>query len=63
MKEIMDILPQNLKNKLNSAVYSTNYQAISFLHFKPEKFINWLCPLLKSVIMEENQYVYFEEEN
>lgn len=33
------------------------------MNYKPEKFINWLCPLLKPGMLEESQYVYLEGEN
>lgn len=62
MQEFIEILPWHLKGKLKRVIYSTNFQSIGFLHFKPENFINWLCPLLKPVMLEEDQYVYLEEE-
>ena len=33
------------------------------MHFKPENFINWFCPLLKPSMIEEDQYIYLEQEN
>lgn len=43
----IDELPHDLKQKLNKCIYSVNYEVIRFLQYKPDNFINWLCPLLQ----------------
>lgn len=63
VRNFIDILPSHLQQKLNKLIYSANYKVIGFLNFKPESFINWLCPLLKPCTIEADGFVYLEDES
>lgn len=63
LKEFIEALPNNLKDKVTMLIYSDNYKSITFLQHKPDAFINWLCPLFKPMFVREDQYVFYEEKD
>lgn len=41
-------------------IHESRYKRINFLKCKTKSFISWICPLLKPLTFEENQYIYME---
>ena len=41
-------------------IHESRYKKIGFLEGKTKSFISWICPLLKPLTFEQNQYIYME---
>ena len=41
-------------------IYDNVYKNIFFFHDKSSSFIAWVCPLLKPITLQENQYLFFD---
>jgi len=56
----MDDLPNNLKIELSLYIHEQTYKNIFFMQDKSMSLISWMCPLLKTFIVQQDSYVYFE---
>jgi hypothetical protein len=56
----MSELPHNLRIELSLYIHEETYKNIFFLTDKTISFIAWVCPQLKTYIITEGEYVYFE---
>jgi len=41
-------------------IYESTFKEIDFFCNQSVSFIAWICPLLKTQVMNEDQYVFFE---
>jgi len=56
----LEELPYKLKIELSIYLYEKTYSNITFFKGKTTTFIAWICPLLKSYVITEDEYIYFE---
>jgi len=56
----MEDLPNNLKIELSLYIHEQTYKHIYFMRDKSMSLIAWICPLLKTYIVQQEAYVYFE---
>ena len=59
-REFLDGLPFRLKLRTIMFLYKEHYQNITYLKTQSENFLGWICPLLKQVIVPEEQYIFYE---
>ena len=60
INEFVEALPLSLKTKVNMQIYKETYSKIQFLQTKSDNFITWVCPLLKPVLVSQDQYIFYE---
>ena len=53
-------LPQDLRLEVSLFIYEDTFKKLDFLKNRPVSFITWICPLLKPLIINKEQYIYFE---
>lgn len=41
-------------------IHESRYKKIQFLNGKTKSFISWICPILKPLTFEQNQFIYME---
>ena len=41
-------------------MYKESYENIPYLGGQSESFLAWICPLLKQVFIQADQYIYYE---
>ena len=58
--EFVGELPLNLKFELSMVIFKDLYSQIDYLEHKSEKFISWLCPLLKTHVAQPQESVFYE---
>lgn len=56
----MQDLPHKLKIEVSLYIYEDRYNKIKFFKGRTPSFISWLCPLLKPLMLGENQYIFLE---
>ena len=56
----LEDLPHDLKLEASLFIFEKTFKKIIYLKNRPVTFIAWICPLLKSLIKSEDQYVFFE---
>jgi hypothetical protein len=49
-----------LKLEVSLYIHENLYTQVDFFTSQSSAFISWICPLLKSQLHIENQYIYFE---
>jgi len=60
LNDFLKDLPHNLKIELSLYIHEETYKHIYFMKDKTMSLIAWICPLLKTYLVTENEYVYFE---
>ena len=60
VNEFVDELPQKLKNEVSLFIHESVYKSIDFLKERSSFFIQWICPLLKTYYVSDNQHIYYE---
>lgn len=63
IQKFIDDLPHKLKTEISLYVYEQRYQTIHFFQNKHVSFILWMCPLLRPMLFQENQYIFHENES
>lgn len=53
-------LPQDLRLEVSLFIYEDTFKQLEFLQNRPVSFITWICPLLRPMILNKDQYVFFE---
>lgn len=53
-------LPQDLSLEVTLFIFESTFKQFEFFLNRPVSFIAWICPLLKPLIKQTNQYIYFE---
>lgn len=53
-------LPAKLKSETSQYIYDRIYKRLFFFNDKSSSFIAWVCPLLKPLLLSENQFLFFE---
>lgn len=56
----LEDLPFRLKCCTIMYLYKESYERIIYLKNQGESFLGWICPLLKQVVIPEDQYIYYE---
>jgi hypothetical protein len=56
-------MPHKIKLEVSLYIYEKRYRGINFFKHASISFISWVCPLLKPITFEENQYLYLEGED
>ena len=63
LNEFLDSLPFRLKLRTIMAVYEERYMSIKYIKdMNNYNFIAWICPLLKTIIIPIDQYIYQESD-
>lgn len=60
MNQFLDALPNNLRIEVSLYLHEETYKHLNFLHDKSMSLVAWICPLLKTYLIAEDEYVYFE---
>lgn len=55
-------LPQDLKVTVSLFLYNNLIERISFLNEKPMVFIAWMCPRLKPMVQNDDQYIFMDDD-
>ena len=53
-------LPAKLKMETSQYIYDRIYKRLYFFNDKSSSFIAWVCPLLKPLLLSDNQFLFFE---
>lgn len=53
-------LPQDLRLEVNLFIFESTFKQFKFFLNRPVSFIAWICPLLKPLVKQKEQYVFFE---
>lgn len=56
-------LPQKLRNEMSNHIYKRMYCKISFLQDKQSPFLSWIFPLLEPYVLQEDMYLYYENDD
>ena len=60
--DFIDALPTKLKNECILLIHQPTCAAVTFLSYKPKQFLAWLCPKLKPQLVQQDQYVFVDNE-
>ena len=60
MNAFIDDLPPNLKNEMMPYIYEDTWKSIKSFRDESDKFITWVCPLLRTAFVPANSEVYRE---
>ena len=60
LNQFMDVLPQGLKIEVSLFIHENTYKKIWFLQGQARTFIAFICPMLKPLCVQEDEYVYQE---
>lgn len=60
LNEFMDVLPMALKNEVALFIHEQTYKRIVFLQNQGWSFIAYICPLLKPLYFQKDEYVFME---
>lgn len=52
-----------MKIEVSLFIFEQTYRKINFLKNRSSSFKVWICPLLKPLLVQENQYVFFEDDD
>jgi hypothetical protein len=50
----------HLRQQLSVYIYEKVYTRVDFLRDKPQPFISWICPLLKTYVASPREYIFYE---
>lgn len=56
-------LPQKLRNEMSNHIYKKMYLNISLLQDKPNAFLSWIFPLLEPYVLQEETYLFYENDD
>jgi CRP-like cAMP-binding protein len=43
-------------------IYKKTYSKIEFLKYRSSNFVSWICPLLKSILIQQGSYIFYEND-
>ena len=58
--DFVEKLPINLKQEVTLVIYEPVYTNVDFLKGKSNHFLAWICPILKSRIAQQGEYIFYE---
>ena len=61
--DFIETLPTKLKNECILLIHRPTYSVVTYLQYKPKQFLAWICPKLKPQLVQQDQYVYMDNEN
>lgn len=62
LAHFVEDLPIDLRRPLSMLIYEELYTSVDFLKKKPDRFIAWICPILKPRIAAPNECIYYEND-
>lgn len=60
LSKFVEELPQDLRLEVSLFIYEDTFKQVEFLKNRPVSFIAWICPLLKPLVINKDQFIYFE---
>ena len=55
-------MPQDLKVTVSLFLYNSLFEKIDFLRERPMVFIAWICPRLKPMVQNMDQYIFMDDD-
>ena len=60
--DFIETLPTKLKNECILLIHRPTCLTVNYLQYKPANFLAWLCPKLKPQLVQQDQFIYVDNE-